>query len=144
MVRPPPTSTRTYTLFPYTTLFRSNADCRVETYFVTPPLKPELGLRVTFLPLCYNDIRTRLQGMRIDALLCMVAPPGDDGCCSFGVAVNFAAELWPDNPVRIAHINPRMPRTAGDAGIPFDALTDYVEGEQEANRKSKPLNSSHL
>src|SRR3546814_8815726 len=78
MVRPPPTSTRTYTLFPYTTLFRSNADCRVETYFVTPPLKPELGLRVTFLPLCYNDIRTRLQGLRIDALLCMVAPPGDD------------------------------------------------------------------
>src|SRR3546814_19001206 len=82
MVRPPPTSTRTYTLFPYTTLFRSNADCRVETYFVTPPLKPELGLRVTFLPLCYNDIRTRLQGLRIDALLCMVAPPGDDGCRS--------------------------------------------------------------
>src|SRR3546814_10392172 len=103
MVRPPPTSTRTYTLFPYTTLFRSNADCRVETYFVTPPLKPELGLRVTFLPLCYNDIRTRLQGLRIDALLCMVAPPGDDGCCSFGVAVEFAAELWPDIPVRLAH-----------------------------------------
>src|SRR3546814_16953873 len=61
----------------------------------------------------------------------MVAPPGDDGCCSFGVAVDFAAELWPDIPVRIAHINPRMPRTAGDAGIPFDALTAYVEGEQD-------------
>src|SRR3546814_12234573 len=58
--------------------YLANADCRVETYFVTPPLKPELGLRVTFLPLCYNDIRTRLQGLRIDALLCMVAPPGDD------------------------------------------------------------------
>src|SRR3546814_20774318 len=25
MIRPPPSSTRTYTLFPYTTLFRSNA-----------------------------------------------------------------------------------------------------------------------
>src|SRR3546814_6128700 len=121
--------------------YLANADCRVETYFVTPPLKPELGLRVTFLPLCYNDIRTRLQGLRIDALLCMVAPPGDDGCCSFGVAVDFAAELWPDIPVRIAHINPRMPRTAGDAGIPFDALTAYVEGEQD--RKSTRLNSSH-
>src|SRR3546814_11197755 len=24
-----------------------------------------------------------------------------------------------------------MPRTAGDAGIPFDALTAYVEGEQD-------------
>src|SRR3546814_3785891 len=28
MIRRPPRSTRTYTLFPYTTLFRSNGDCR--------------------------------------------------------------------------------------------------------------------
>src|SRR3546814_16419761 len=111
--------------------YLANADCRVETYFVTPPLKPELGLRVTFLPLFYNDIRTRLQGLRIDALLCMVAPPGDAGCCSFGVAVDFAAELWRDLPVRIAHIHPHMPRTTGDAGHPYTALTAYVAGEQE-------------
>src|SRR3546814_20675106 len=130
MVRPPPTSTRTYTLFPYTTLFRSNADCRVETYFVTPPLKPELGLRVTCLPLCYNDLRTRLQGLRIDALLCMVAPPGADGTCSFCVQGAFAAELWRAIPFRFANINHPIPPPAVEARIPFGAPSAYVERAQ--------------
>src|SRR3546814_20334623 len=98
--------------------YLANADCRVETYFVTPPLKPELGLRVTFLPLCYNDIRTRLQGLRIAALLCMVAPPGDDGCCSFGVAVAFAAELCPHIPVPLAPIPPPLPPPPAHPGLP--------------------------
>lgn len=110
--------------------YLANPDCRVETFFVTPPLKPELGLRVTHLPLCYNDIRKRLRSLPIDALLCMVAPPDCAGNCSFGVAVDFAAELWPHIPVRIAHMNPLMPRTAGNPGIPFDCLTAYVEGDQ--------------
>ena len=110
--------------------YLANAGCKVETFFVTQPLKPELGLRVTHLPLCYNDIRKRLRSVPIDALLCMVAPPDDAGNCSFGVAVDFAAELWPDIPVRIAHINPLMPRTAGDLGIPFAALTAYIEADQ--------------
>lgn len=110
--------------------YLANAGCKVETFFVTAPLKPELGLRVTHLPLCYNDIRNRLRSIPIDALLCMVAPPDAAGHCSFGVAVDFAAELWPDIPIRIAHINPLMPRTPGDAGIPFAELTAYVEGGQ--------------
>lgn len=110
--------------------YLANPGCRVETFFVTPPLKGELGLRVTHLPLCYNDIRKRLRSVPIDALLCMIAPPDDAGNCCFGVAVDFAAELWPDIPVRIAHINPLMPRTAGDPGIPFAALTAYIEADQ--------------
>jgi acyl-CoA hydrolase len=44
--------------------------------------------------------------------------------------VAFAAALWPKIPVRIAHINPQMPRTPGDPGIPFSELTGWLEGEQ--------------
>lgn len=110
--------------------YLANAGCRIETFFVTPSLKPELGRRVTHLPLCYNDIRKRLRSVKIDALLCMVTPPDDAGNCSFGIAVDFAAELWPEIPVRIAHINPLMPRTSGDPGIPFAELTAYVESDQ--------------
>lgn len=101
--------------------YLANEGCKVETFFVTPALKGELGLRVTHLPLCYNDIRKRMHMVQIDALLCMVAPPDEAGNCSFGVAVDFAAELWPSIPVRVAHINPLMPRTAGNPGIPFDS-----------------------
>ena len=54
-----------------------------------------------------------------------------EGNCSFGPIVDFLAELWPRIPVRIAHVNPRLPPVAGSCSIPFEALTAYVEAEQE-------------
>ncbi|MDR6834103.1 MULTISPECIES: acetyl-CoA hydrolase/transferase C-terminal domain-containing protein [unclassified Sphingopyxis] len=116
--------------------YLANVDCRVETFFVTPPLKADLGGRVEQLPLCYSDIRSRLRDIRIDALLCMVTPPDADGRCSFGPAVDFAAELWPQIPVRIAHINPAMPRTRGDPGIPFAELTAFTEAPEGFDTES--------
>src|SRR3546814_20689754 len=40
MIRPPPRSTRTYTLFPYTTLFRSNVDVGGRHHLVEPHAEP--------------------------------------------------------------------------------------------------------
>ena len=106
-----------------------NSECRVRTFFMTPELR-EAGDRVEFLPFCYADILTYFRHTRIDAALFSVAPPDQDGHCSFGPVVDFLAELWPKIPVRIAHINPALPRTLGYSGIPFSKLTAYVEGEQ--------------
>lgn len=110
--------------------YLANAECRVETFFVTPELRPDLGGRVTHYPFCYNEIRRHLAGRKIDALTCMVAPPDEEGNCSFGPAVDFAAEFWREIPVRIAHINPAMPRTRGDPGIPFRELTGFTEAAE--------------
>jgi len=104
----------------------ANPDCRVRTYFMTPELKAAGGA-VDFLPLCYADILSDLRGMRIDAALFMISPPDERGICSFGPVVDFLAELWPEIPVRIAHINPDMPSTQGQPGIPIAALTAFVE-----------------
>ena len=60
----------------------------------------------------------------------MVSPPDPDGWCSFGPTVDFLAERWPDIAVRIAHINPAVPRTPGHRGIPFNQLTAYMEAQQ--------------
>ncbi len=109
--------------------YLANTDCRVETFFVTPELKGA-GAAVEFLPLCYNDILDRLRSVRIDAALMMVTPPDAAGDCSFGPAVDFLAELWPRIPVRIAHINPALPRTAGHAGIPFAEITAFAQAGQ--------------
>ncbi|HEY2659597.1 MAG TPA: acetyl-CoA hydrolase/transferase C-terminal domain-containing protein [Caulobacteraceae bacterium] len=95
---------------------------------MTPQLK-QAGRAVDFLPLCYADILAHLQNATIDAALFMVAPPDEDGLCSFGPTVDFLAELWPQIPVRIAHINPRMPRTHGHRGIPFSQITAFVEAD---------------
>jgi acyl-CoA hydrolase len=107
-----------------------NDACRVETFFVTPELKAAPADQVTFLPLCYSDILARLSTIPIDAALFMCSPPDEQGRCSFGPAVDFLAEIWPRIPVRVAHINPLMPRTAGNPGIPFDEITAFIEADQ--------------
>jgi acyl-CoA hydrolase len=107
-----------------------NPLCRVETFFQTPQFKAA-GAAVTFLPLCYSDILARLRTVKIDAALFMATPPDAEGFCSFGPIVDFLAELWPKIPVRVAHINSRLPRVAGPCRIPFDTLTAYVEGDQD-------------
>jgi acyl-CoA hydrolase len=113
-----------------TRTYLANPGCRVETFFQTPQLK-EAGAATRFLPLCYADILARLRSVRIDAALFMATPPDSAGNCGFGPVVDFLAELWPRIPVRIAHINPRLPRVASSFQIPFDAITAYVEADQD-------------
>jgi acyl-CoA hydrolase len=113
-----------------TCTYLANPECRVETFFLTPELKAA-GSAVKFIPLCYADILARLRSVPIDAALFMTTPPDADGICGFGPVVDFLAELWPLIPVRIAHINPRLPHVEGPCRIPFSALTAYVEAEQE-------------
>jgi acyl-CoA hydrolase len=96
----------------------ANPACRARSFFMTPELKQARDA-VEFLPLCYSDILAHLRDTPIDAALFMVAPPDANGLCSFGPVVDFLAELWPRIPNRIAHINPQMPITHGNPGIPF-------------------------
>lgn len=102
---------------------------RVLTFFQTPPLKRE-GSRSQFLPLCYQDILRLYRQKLPTAALFMCSPPDSNGNCSFGTETALIAALWREIPIRIAHINPLMPRTPGDPGIPFGELTAFFEGEQ--------------
>ena len=102
---------------------------RVTTFFQTPEIRAR-GKAARFLPLCYHDILALIRNERPRAALFMCAPPDDEGNCSFGTEVSLIAALWREIPVRIAHINPAMPRTPGDPGIPFAKLTAYYQGEQ--------------
>ncbi|MGE0233663.1 MAG: hypothetical protein AB7S46_17960, partial [Flavobacteriaceae bacterium] len=103
---------------------------RFVTFFMTPELAAAPD-KVDFLPLCYRDIREYFRRRPPAAALFMVSPPDADGNCSFGPVVDFIADIWAATPIKIAHINPRMPATMGDPGIPFDKIDFYVEGEQE-------------
>ena len=110
-------------------VWQANADSRVLTFFQTPELLAA-GPRTEFLPLCYQDALAELRRREPSAALFMCTPPDADGWCSFGTEVSFIADLWRDISVRIAHINPAMPRTRGDRGIPFDELTAWFDFEQ--------------
>jgi acyl-CoA hydrolase len=115
----------------------ANPACRVETFFMTPELKAA-GAATKFLPFCYGDILHWLRTIPIDAALFMATPPDGEGLCRFGPVVDFLAELWPKIPVRIAHINPRLPRVAGPCGIPFEALTAFLEAEHDLLEQQDP------
>ncbi|WP_158596171.1 hypothetical protein [Oleomonas cavernae] len=106
--------------------YLANDRCRVSTFFLTPELRAA-GAAVDFLPLCYGDILAHLRRVPIAAALFTVAPPDAAGRCSFGPVVDFLADIWERIPVRIAHVNPLMPRTPGHPGIPWDKLTAVVD-----------------
>ncbi len=102
---------------------------RLATFFQTPELRA-LGDRVDFLPLNYTQIRSWFDRHPPDAVLFMCSPPDEDGFCSFGTECSFVADLWDKAQHRIAHVNPLMPRPAGNRGIPWQEITAYVEAEQ--------------
>ena len=109
--------------------WRAGPDSTVTTFFQTPDLRKE-GARSTFLPLCYQDVAAWFDHEGADAVLFMCSPPDANGNCSFGADVAFVADNWRKARTRIAHINPLMPVTPGDSGIPFTELTAFYEGEQ--------------
>ncbi|QGZ93662.1 acetyl-CoA hydrolase/transferase C-terminal domain-containing protein [Terricaulis silvestris] len=96
------------------------------TFFLTGALK-RIGDNVQFLPLAYTEILQMLRAEKIDAAIFTASLPDERRACSFGVAVDFLAELWPQIPVRVAHLNAAMPRTHGWAGIPYGELSAVVE-----------------
>ena len=109
--------------------WRAGSQSRVLSFFQTPELRTEQE-RVDFLPIYYGQVSALYRAEVPSAVLFMCSPPDDNGMCSFGVETAFIPDFWRTAAVRIAHINPLMPRTRGDAGIPFSELTAYIEGDQ--------------
>jgi acyl-CoA hydrolase len=107
-----------------------SAGIAVQSFFMLPELASKPA-QTRFLPLCYRDIGRELQRRPPAAAIFMVSPPDADGRCSFGTVTDFLADIWRSIPIRIAHINPLMPATRGEHGIPFDELTAYTEAPEQ-------------
>lgn len=101
---------------------------RFDGFLMTPDLAGDP--RTRFLPLTYREILARFDRIPIAAALFSVSPPDANGMCSFGPTVDFIADLWPTIPVRIAHINPSIPRTTGSTSIPRNAFDAVIEAPQ--------------
>src|SRR3546814_18580186 len=73
MIRRPPRSTRTDTLFPYTTLFRSRDHERMEAFLFVPLFRPSLAIRENNLSYRSEEHTSELQSlMRISyAVFCL-------------------------------------------------------------------------
>ncbi len=85
--------------------------------------------RASYVPLFLHDIPPLMASGRNlcpDVAFVQVSPPDAHGFCSLGPSVDVARAAVDHARVIIALVNPRVPRTHGDAFVPLDRITFAV------------------
>jgi acyl-CoA hydrolase len=85
-----------------------------------------------YVPIFLSEVPLlfRRDYQKVDTVLVQVSPPDRHGMCTLGVSVEATiAAIEKCNRV-IAHINPKMPRTHGDAFVPYSIFDRVFEEER--------------
>jgi len=95
---------------------------RQRAYFMSEAVRTGIGAgRADLVPLDYPGIvRDLEQNVRIDVAIAQVAPPDHTGRCSLGASYDFLPSVWHRAGMRVAHVNPRLPRTRGSFHVHLD------------------------
>jgi acyl-CoA hydrolase len=119
---------------------------RQQAFFMSPSVRAGMAeRRAELLSLDYVGIARHLrEGPPPDVAIAQLTPPDADGWCSPGLTGDFLPLVWSRARKRVAHINPRMPRTQGgfrvhvskidvavEADAPLANFTDPAAGETE-------------
>jgi acyl-CoA hydrolase len=93
--------------------------CRQRAYFMSRSVRRGLREgRVDLMPLDYPGIvRDLEEQVTVDVAVAQLSPPDDQGLCSLGASYDFVPSLWHRARLRVAHINPRLPRTCGSFAV---------------------------
>jgi 4-hydroxybutyrate CoA-transferase len=85
--------------------------------------------QASYVPVFLSDVPElfRRGKLPLDAALVHLSPPDRHGFCSLGTSVDCSLAAFESAPIRIAQINPRMPRTLGDSQVHVDQLTAMVD-----------------
>jgi 4-hydroxybutyrate CoA-transferase len=110
------------------------AALRIATWHMAPGLEDAWRRgRVDFVPLRYFDLVAAFApGGRWapDCVLVHSAPPDPRGYLSLGVSVSVALPAARRAPLVIAQVNPRMPRTLGNASLHRSQVDAWVEVDE--------------
>lgn len=68
--------------------------------------------------------------IRADAVFLQVSPPDRHGRVSLGLSVDYMHAVLRQKPLVIAQINPRLPRTCGDASFDASLIDAFVDGDE--------------
>jgi acyl-CoA hydrolase len=92
---------------------------RQRAYFMTPAIRKGLQSdRADWMPLDYPGIvRDLEENVTVDVAVAQVSTPDADGRCSLGASCDFLPSVWQRARLRIAHINPSLPRTQGSFAV---------------------------
>jgi acyl-CoA hydrolase len=90
--------------------------------------------RAELLSLDYLGIARHLRDASpMDLAVAQLTPPDAEGWCSPGLASDFMPLIWSRARKRIAHLNPRMPRTQGSFRVHISELDAAVEADTPLN-----------
>lgn len=105
--------------------------------------------RGDYIPVFLSEI-SKLFSERIlplDVAILQVSPPDPHGYCSLGPSVDIARSAFLSSKVRIAQVNPNMPRVHGDGFLPikaFDAAVWVDEALPEVSYEEELKPSDHI
>lgn len=107
-------------------------------YFIDKHTRPLLATGMAdYAPVFLSEVpklfRSRVEP--IDAVLLQVSPPNKHGFCSLGVSVEAARAACEVASIVIAHINPQMPVTHGDAFIHINDISFAYEESRPVYEK---------
>ncbi|MFO7672943.1 MAG: acetyl-CoA hydrolase/transferase C-terminal domain-containing protein [Lutibacter sp.] len=118
-------------------------------FFIGGNIRNMVGLTVDYIPIFLSDIPSlfRLGYMELDIVLVNVTPPDKHGFCSLGVSVDIVIAAIEMGKKVIAQINPRMPRTFGDALVHlrnFAACVEVVEEIHEMHMAAPSMAEAQI
>lgn len=100
----------------------------LRTWHPTPALAHQLARGTAeYVPLRASAVPTHLQTWSPDAALVRVSPPDRHGWCSLGPSASYGRAALTSARIRIAEVDPAVPRTRGDTAVHvsgFDALAE--------------------
>ncbi|MGB5435651.1 MAG: acetyl-CoA hydrolase/transferase C-terminal domain-containing protein [Maribacter sp.] len=107
--------------------FQTNA------FFIGGNIRQRIGDTADYIPIFLSDIPSLFREgyMKLDVVLVNVSPPDKHGFCSLGVSVDIVISAIEQGQSVIAQINPRMPRTFGDALVHLNNFAACVAVEEE-------------
>jgi acyl-CoA hydrolase len=112
---------------------------RLVTFMASPALEPSIAIGQTELrPMAYSEIGETLAAMEFDAVLLHAAPPDDRGQCSFGIACDTPALVWPRAKYRAVFLNRAMPSLSNADSIPSEKIDLAIEINEPLSAPPEP------
>ena len=100
-------------------------------FFMSPAVRAGIQQgRTELLALDYPGIARHLRDMPpVDVAVAQLSLPDADGFCSAGLSSDFLPLIWDRALRRVAHLNPRVPRTRGSFRVHVSTLDIAVEAD---------------
>ncbi|MFY9329460.1 MAG: acetyl-CoA hydrolase/transferase C-terminal domain-containing protein [Georgfuchsia sp.] len=114
-------------------------------YFMQQHLRSAIDQgRVDLMPLDYIGALNDLMNAKIDVAIAQVSVPDTREAVSLGTTYDFLPAVWQQARIKVAHVNPRMPKTLGSFQINLSDCDLICESESSLVTNVTGISSPEL